>query len=75
MVSAVIDQRHDVAMSNLDLERTSVDYALLLARRRADKRVPFSPSWDAAMGLVEDLKSEAFRLDEIIQSATRGHAR
>ena len=70
-----MDQRDDVAMSNLDLERTSVDYALLLARRRADKRVPFSPSWDAAMGLVEDLEREAFRLDQIIQSATQGFVR
>ena len=61
------DQRDDADMSNPELERMSVDYALLLAKRHADKRVPFSPSWDAAMGLVEDLEREAFRLDEAMR--------
>jgi hypothetical protein len=71
VASAVTDQRDDADMSNLNLERMSVDFALLVARRRLDKRVPFTPSWDTAMGLVEDLEREAFRLDEVMRSTTR----
>jgi hypothetical protein len=56
-------------MTNLNLERMSVDHALMVARRRADARIPFSPSWDAAIGLVEDLEREASRLDAIMHSA------
>ena len=62
---------NDGLMPHLKLDRMSADYALLLAKRRADKRVPFSPSWDAAMGVVEDLERESFRLDEVLRMTTR----
>jgi hypothetical protein len=40
------------------LDRMIVDLDLMLARRRADACTPGSPSWDAAMGLVEELEDE-----------------
>lgn len=70
VVSIVTDRRDNAGVNKLNLGRMSVDYALLLARGRAAKRVPFSPSWDAAIGLVEDLEREAYRLDEFMRSAT-----
>jgi hypothetical protein len=62
-------------MRNFNLERMSVDHALMVARRRAEARVPFSPAWDAAMGLVEDLEREAFQLDALMQATSRGLVR
>ena len=46
-----------------NLERMDVEFKLLLAQRRADQCSPYSPSWDAAMGLVDDLEAEIRRLD------------
>lgn len=45
-------------MFQRQLDRTSLDVDLLIARRRADACTPGSPSWDAAMGLVEELEDE-----------------
>ncbi len=44
-------------------ERMDVEFKLLIAQRRADQCSPSSPSWDAAMGLVDDLESEIRQLD------------
>ncbi len=49
---------NDAHMYQRGLDRTSLDGDLLIARRRADAYTPGSPSWDAAMGLVEDLEDE-----------------
>lgn len=40
------------------LDRISLDVDLLVARRRADDCTHGSPSWDAAMGLVQELEDE-----------------
>jgi hypothetical protein len=50
-----------------NLDRMDVEFKLLIARRRADQCVPYSPSWDAAMGLVDDLEAEIRRLDALAQ--------
>ncbi len=42
----------------------SIDLDLLVARRRADACTPGSPSWDAAMGLVQELEDEMRRLEQ-----------
>jgi hypothetical protein len=44
-------------------ERVDVEFKLLIAQRRADQCSPSSPSWDAAMGLVDDLEAEMRQLD------------
>ena len=66
---------HDDLMPLLKLARVSADYALLLAKRRADRQVPFSPAWDAAMAAVDECERDAYRVDQIevarIVSATR----
>lgn len=56
---------NDALMLTLKLARMSADYALLLARRRAASKAPFSPAWDAAMHAVEDSEREAYRLDQL----------
>lgn len=64
-------------MPQLKLARMSADYALMLAKRRAETRRPFTPAWDTAMQEVEDRERELFRLDEGTRDATRrpsGHA-
>lgn len=45
------------------LDRIDVEFKLLIAQRRADQCFPYSPSWDAAMGLVDDLEAEIRLLD------------
>ena len=55
----------DDRMPLLKLARVSADYALLLAKRRADRQVPFSPAWDAAMAAVDECEREAYRVDQI----------
>lgn len=52
-------------VSHLKLDRMSADYALLLAKRRADSKPPFSLAWDAAMHVVENCEREAYRLDQL----------
>ena len=46
------------------VDRIVVQSDLTAARRRAADDLPFSPAWDAAMGRVEDLERELWRLDE-----------
>jgi hypothetical protein len=46
-----------------NLERLDVAFKLLIAQQRADECSPSSPSWDAAMGLVDDLEAEIRVLD------------
>jgi len=36
--------------------RVLVEFELATARRRAAEYWPFSPAWDAAMGMVEELE-------------------
>lgn len=56
---------NDAFMFHMKLDRMSADYALLLAKRRADRCVHFSPAWDAAMVAVDECEREAFRLDQV----------
>jgi hypothetical protein len=56
---------HNRPVSHLKLDRMSADYALLLAKRRAESKAPFSLAWDAAMHVVEDCEREAYRLDQL----------
>jgi len=37
----------------------------VIARRRADACSPGSPSWDAAMGMVEELEDELRQVDPV----------
>lgn len=65
MVAVATDQHDDDDMAQLKLARMTADFALLLAKRRADRYVQFSPSWDAAMMVVEACEREAYRLDQV----------
>lgn len=47
------------------LERMDVEFRLVVARTRAERCSPASPSWDAAMGLVDELEDEISRLDQL----------
>ena len=44
-------------------DRGSVEQDLTAARRRAWALTPYSPAWDAAMTLVEDLERALWTLD------------
>ena len=44
-------------------DRESVEQDLTAARRRAWALTPYSPAWDAAMTLVEDLERALWTLD------------
>ena len=46
---------------------------LLNARRRANHYLPFSPAWDAAMGMVDELERRAWLLDRAAIQLARGH--
>ncbi|MBI3747546.1 MAG: hypothetical protein HY262_01655 [Chloroflexi bacterium] len=46
------------------LDHLSLDLDLLIARRRADACSPGSPSWDAAMGLVQELEEALQELEQ-----------
>lgn len=65
MVSLSRPDQDNAPMVHLKLERVSVDYALLLAKRRAASRTPFSQAWHVAIAAVEDFEREAFRLDQM----------
>jgi hypothetical protein len=45
------------------LQRLRIHLALPIARRRVSRSVPLSPAWDAAIGRLEDLERERWRLD------------
>ena len=45
------------------VERAEVVMNLAVARRRAYALAPFSPAWDAAMAIVEDLERVLWRVD------------
>jgi hypothetical protein len=62
----------DDDMPKLKLERMSADYALLLAKRRAEHRMPFTPAWDAALRDVEDRERDVFRLEQACANRPRG---
>jgi len=51
-------------------ERIDVEFKLLIAQRRAEQCSPSSPSWDAAMGLVDDLEAEMRQLDAVAHPRT-----
>lgn len=44
-------------------DHDTIETDLAVARRRARALAPFSPAWDAAMTLVEDLERDLWRLD------------
>ena len=45
------------------IDRGSVEAELAVARRRAWALTTYSPAWDAAMALVEDLERLLWRID------------
>lgn len=47
-----------------NLQRVNVEVGLFAARRRVAQLQPFSPSWDAAMGDVEDLERQLWGITE-----------
>ena len=55
---------HDPSMSHPTLERMDAEFGLLVARRRAEGCSKGSPSWDAAMGHVDELALELNRIDQ-----------
>lgn len=67
MVATEAIQRNDDGMPTLKLDRMTADYDLLLARRHAAGKAPFSPAWDAAMHVVEDCERAAYRLERLWQ--------
>jgi hypothetical protein len=46
------------------IDRLGIDLDLLIARRRADACTLGSPSWDAAMGLVQELEDALRQIGE-----------
>jgi hypothetical protein len=51
-------------MHRPELDREAIENALLVARKRADACSPGGPSWDAAMGLVDELEQAVRRLEQ-----------
>ena len=56
-------------MNLRSLDRMSLDVDLLIARRRAESCTLGSPSWDAAMGLVEELEDALRQVESRAESA------
>jgi hypothetical protein len=56
-----VPNHSDVYQTSLD--RLSLDGDLSVARRRADSCMHGSPSWDAAMGLVEELEDAMRKIE------------
>ena len=56
-------------------DRSSVADDLAVARRRAWALAPYSPSWDAAMTIVEDLERSLWNLDHPARDAEVDPAR
>ena len=71
MVSNGVHQGDDDDMPKRKLERMSADYALMLAKRRAEHRTPFTAAWDAALRDVEDRERDLFRLDQGMHETTK----
>jgi hypothetical protein len=46
------------------VERKRLERAIYVAAERARQETPFSPSWDAAVGAVEDLERDLLRLSQ-----------
>ena len=49
----------------------TADFELMLAKRRLDKREPFSPEWDAAIREVVDRELESLHFDAMRASTKR----
>ncbi len=45
------------------VDRVVIESDLVAARRRARDLMPFSPAWDAAIALTEDLERAMWRLE------------
>lgn len=56
-------------------DRDSLANDLAVARRRAWALTPYSPAWDAAMGIVEDLERALWQVDPPMKDggADRAH--
>jgi hypothetical protein len=50
------------------VDRVAIESDLTTAWRRTRELTPFSPSWDAAMGGIEDLERELWLLDPVSHS-------
>jgi hypothetical protein len=67
MAMARSDLSSGAALSRVaapDHDRAAVELALVVARKRADACSQGGPSWDAAMGLVDDLERALRQFDE-----------
>ncbi len=51
-----------------DTDQVVIETDLRIARRRARDLTPFSPAWDAAMALIEDLERGLFGLEPVSQT-------
>ena len=58
-------------MSPRSADRARLEREVSAARQRALVLVPFSPSWDAAMSLVEELERALWRHDRIGEADDR----
>ena len=58
-------------MPQRKLKRMTADFELMLAKRRLDKREPFSPEWDAAIREVVDRELESLHFDAMRASTKR----
>ena len=56
-------------------DRRSVANDLAVARRRAWALTPYSPAWDAAMSIVEDLERGLWQIDHPTQANEANRSR
>ena len=61
----------DDSMPKHKLERMAADFALMLAKRRAEHRTPDTPAWDVALRDVEAMEREVVRLDQGTRESTK----
>ncbi|MEX1170497.1 MAG: hypothetical protein WEE50_10185 [Chloroflexota bacterium] len=55
------------------VDRNSVATDLAVARRRAWALMPYSPAWDAAMAMVEDLERLLWQLEHPAPASPPDH--
>jgi hypothetical protein len=61
-------------MTKISSKAQEIDKAVANAKRAVDREMPFSPSWDAAMAVLEDAERERWELDGRVSSGIVGLA-
>jgi hypothetical protein len=61
-------------MTKISSKALEIDRAVANAKRAVDREVPFSPSWDAAMAVLEDAERARWELDGRVSSGVVGLA-